>query len=159
MDGWKGVIGNDLIKIIGATAPLIASALGSPGAGLVISVIEKALGIPSLSDDSLRDALKNDSTIPLKLKALEYEHREALERLVQELDNADRANARNREIELKGYVPTILAIGFLINYALIQVYCVTHTGSEIDIISARFQDVLIMIMSYYFGASHKGNTP
>jgi hypothetical protein len=53
------------------------------------------------------------------------------------------------------FVPAFLAIGFLINYAAVQFYCVIHENAANDIISARFQDVLIMIISYYFGSSHK----
>jgi len=53
------------------------------------------------------------------------------------------------------YVPSILAIGFLIIYSVIQIYCLLHIGSEDDIISVRLQDILIMIVSYYFGSSQE----
>jgi hypothetical protein len=58
-------------------------------------------------------------------------------------------------VNLHDHIPTILAVGFLSIYALVQIYCVMHSTSANDIISARLQDVVIMIVSYYFGSSHR----
>lgn len=62
-----------------------------------------------------------------------------------------------KKIKYSDFVQTLLALGFLVNYAAIQIYCVTHDSKNMDIISARFQDVLIIIISYYFGSSHIKN--
>jgi hypothetical protein len=55
----------------------------------------------------------------------------------------------------RDHIPAILSVGFLVVYAFVQVYCITHGNNVTDIISARLQDILIMIVSYYFGSSNK----
>jgi hypothetical protein len=150
-----------IAKLVGKSAPLLGSVLGSPLASVGISLIANFLGIDAKNKEVLLGALQNDPDIEGKLKKIENEHEETLAKIAStDFANevTDRSNARLREITLKDYVPTILAVGFLLNYAAIQAYCVTHIGSANDIISARFQDVLIMIMSYYFGSSHKSST-
>lgn len=47
-------------------------------------------------------------------------------------------------------VKTIISIAFLIIYACIQYSAIMHPGTQDDIISARVQDVFIIIVSYYF---------
>lgn len=148
----------EIANFVSKGAPLLGSVLGTPLAGIGLSLLGKCFDVDPKSTDKLLDAITNDPEALAKLRALEYEHQDNLQKIAAtnyatEVD--DRKNARQREINLHDYVPTILAIGFLFNYAAIQFYCVTHPTTINDIISARFQDVLIMIMSYYFGSSHK----
>lgn len=145
-------------SLIAKSAPLLGSVLGSPLAGIGISLLSSVFGVDSADSNKLLEAIKNDPDAILKIKQLEYSHKAALldiqsKNYATEVD--DRKNARNREIVLRDHVPTFLALGFLIIYALIQIYCVTHDNSVNDIISARLQDILIMIISYYFGSAHK----
>jgi hypothetical protein len=152
---------NGIAGAVGKIAPLLASVLGSPLAAVGITLLANLFHVDPQNVTALHDAIVADPEANLKIKTLEYEHFETLSKIASgdyatEVD--DRKNARSREIALRDYVPTILAVGFLLNYALIQFYCVTHPSSAIDVISARFQDVLIMIMSYYFGSSHKSTT-
>lgn len=152
----------NLSDLVSKSAPLLGSLLGSPLAGLGVGWVAKLFNAdPADTNDIVRKIL-NDPEAALKLKGLEYQHQEELERIAAtnyQTEVDDRKSAREREISLHDYVPTILAVGFLINYALIQFYCVTHPTSANDIISARFQDVLIMIISYYFGSSHREKPP
>lgn len=55
----------------------------------------------------------------------------------------------------KDYVPTILAIGFFFNYGIVQFWCLVHPNLQTDIISARYQDALLMILSYFYGSMYK----
>lgn len=149
---------NDLATVVAKSAPLLGTVLGSPLAGIGISLLSSIFGVSAKDTSGLLSAITTDPESAIKLKELELTHAETLAQIaagVYQTEVDDRTNARAREIQLHDYVPTILAIGFLINYAAIQFYCVTHATSANDIISARFQDVLIMIMSYYFGSSHK----
>lgn len=148
----------DLGNVVTKSAPLLGTVLGSPLAGVGISLLGSLFGVDPKRTDKLVEAINNDPEAVIKLKTLENQHYETLMQIasqnyVTEVD--DRKNAREREVALRDYVPTFLALGFLVNYAAIQFYCVTHSNSVNDVISARFQDVLIMIMSYYFGSSHK----
>jgi len=148
--------------MVGKSAPLLGTVLGSPLAGIGVSLLAQLFGVNPKDTDKLMEAIKNDPEAAIKIKTLEFQHQEALLQLESQNYAAevnDRTNARAREIALRDYVPTFLAVGFLLNYALIQFYCVTHNNTVNDIISARFQDVLIMIMSYYFGSSHKEKQP
>ncbi len=154
-----GLTALETIKnMVGTVAPLLGNVLGTPLAGLGVNLLSNLFHIDDNNHQKLLDAIKNDPNAINKIIDLEYKHRETLEQIAStnyktEVD--DRINARNREVSLHDFVPTILAIGFLINYAAIQFYCVTHSNAATDIISARFQDVLIMIISYYFGSRHK----
>ncbi len=149
---------NDLQSLVTKSAPLLGSLLGGPLAGLGVSWLAHAFGVDGNHPQDIINKILADPQAALTLKSLEYNHQEELQRIQAtnyQTEVDDRKSARVREISLHDYVPTILAIGFLINYACIQFYCVTHSSSATDIISARFQDVLIMIISYYFGSSHK----
>ncbi|MFA6080741.1 MAG: hypothetical protein WC753_04695 [Candidatus Gracilibacteria bacterium] len=154
----------NLTDIVGKAAPLLASALGTPVAGLGVGLIANLFGADPKDTQDVVAKILSDPEADAKLKKLEYDHKEALENVQAtnyktEVD--DRKSARELQSSLvqnhtlQSWVPTILAVGFLINYALMQFYVVSHQSSANDIISARFQDVLIMIISYYFGSSHK----
>lgn len=149
---------DSLRKLVTQSAPLLGSVLGSPLAGVGISLLGNLFDADPKNIDEIMQKISQDPESLAKFKKLEYDHLEILLKLSNEaykIQMDDRANARDREKSLRDHVPTVLAIGFLLNYAAIQFYCVTHPSSAIDIISARFQDVLIMIISYYFGSSHR----
>ncbi len=145
----------DTVKV---SAPILGSVLGSPAAGIGLSLLASMFHVEPDKAAELLQAIQSDPDSILKLKQIENQHATALARIASsdyQTEVDDRKSAREREMAIRGYVPTFLAIGFLLNYAAIQFYCVTHDTAAHDIISARFQDVLIMIMSYYFGSSHR----
>ena len=154
----------NLTDIVSKAEPLLANSLLSPIAGLGMSLIANVFGADPKDTKDVITKILGDPEAEAKLKKLEYDHKEALENIQAvnyktEVD--DRRSARDLQSvlaqskSLQSWVPTILAVGFLINYALMQFYVVSHQSGANDIISARFQDVLIMIISYYFGSSHK----
>lgn len=158
MGGLTGLIESDILPIVAKSAPILASALGSPVAGLAISVIANAFGVKSDDVSKLSDVLKSDPDTAFKLKQLELQHAEALANIAAsnyETEIDDRKNARERQIKLNDHVPTIIAIAFLIIYAAIQFCAIYNPSNADDIISARVQDILVMIVSYYFGSSNK----
>jgi hypothetical protein len=155
MIGWDNVI-----STVKSVSPLLASAISSknPVGGIALNLISQAFGANKNDPEDIINKINADPEYQLKLRKIEFEHEEALsksELQIYKTETDDRKNARDRETTLHDWVPTFLAIGFLLNYAAIQFYCVMHGNTENDIISARFQDVLIMIMSYYFGSIHK----
>lgn len=163
MDGLIDAIESKFFDFLGKASPLLHAVFDSPFASIGLSLIGRAFNVnDGINISNVAKAVLSDTEAQIKLKALENEHFETLAKLAAknyETEVSDRKSARWREVSLRDYVPTILAIGFLINYAAIQFYCVTHPSTELDVISARFQDVLIMIMSYYFGSSHKTFNP
>lgn len=150
---------NDLAKLVSKAAPTIGSLFGTPLAGIGISLLSDAFGGDA---DKLLTTISNNPDAILKLKELEAKHSENIliaKNALYQTEVDDRKNARSLEMQTNSYFPSLLATGFLIIYSAIQFYCVTHNNSVNDIISARLQDVLIMIMSYYFGSSHKEKMP
>lgn len=158
MDGSIGHIAVENIRnVVSKSAPMLGTILGTPLAGIGLSLLGNLFGVDSKDSEKLIRAIQDDPEYVLKLKTLELKHVEEFSRIAAlnyQTEVDDRKSARLREVSLHDYVPTILAIGFLFNYAAIQFYCVMHPTSANDIISARLQDVLIMIVSYYFGSSH-----
>lgn len=150
----------DIVTIVSKSAPLLGTALGSPLAGMALGLIAHLFGVNSNDQNAILSALQSPESAA-KLQQLQNEHLEALEQIQAtnyQTEVDDRKNARQREITLKDHVPTILSILFLISYVGIQLYIVMYPQSADDIISARLQDVLIMIISYYFGSSNPSIT-
>lgn len=148
----------DLRSTIQDYAPVLATVLGGPMAGIGVSLLSTFFGTKPLDVKELLEKILIDPESATKIKQIELNHIEALEKInatnyATEVD--DRKSAREREAAIKDYVPTVLAVSFLLIYACIQFYCITHAIQANDIISARCQDILIMIISYYFGSSHK----
>lgn len=148
----------NLIKLVADVAPTLATVLGSPVAGIAISLISSAFGLTSKKPEDIINAIQTTPNSQITLKQLEIEHSEELLKLATanystEVD--DRKNARAREIALHDHVPAILAFLFVVCYAAVQLYCLIDPNTINDIISARLQDILIMVVSYYFGSSHK----
>ena len=128
MDGLKDATGFEWRKIV----PKLAHLLDDVG---------NLFGLRLLADEKVdRDNL---------VKMLELEGK------IIESDVEDRKSARAREIALNDHVPFILAMVFIVIYFVIQIYVVWYPSPHVDVVSARVQDVLIMIYSYYFGSMHK----
>lgn len=161
MDGTTGrTILHDVADFVGKSAPFLGSLVSSPLGGIAISLLSSVFNVNSNDKMELLKAIQNDPESAIKIKQLEEQHQAALLQLQATLDTNevdDRKSARSREIALNDHVPTILAIGFLIVYTAIQLWAIASDDPAIDIISARVQDILIMIISYYFGGIHKKN--
>lgn len=53
-------------------------------------------------------------------------------------------------------VRAIISVGFLLAYIGLQSFIVmSHDYPHHDLVSARLQDALMLILAYWFGASHK----
>lgn len=148
----------DLANLVSKSAPLLGSLIGSPIAGIGISWLAGMFGADPKDVKDVMDKINSDPEAEFKLRQLEMTHKEELLKIQStdyQTEVDDRKSARDREKSLRDKVPAILAIGFMVIYASIQTYCAIYGQHANDIISARLQDVLIMIISYYFGSSHK----
>jgi hypothetical protein len=152
MLGLTGVLGSEALKIIEKAAPMVATALGSPVAGIVVSLLENAFGVPA---EGLTAAIAGNADASVKLKALELQHTEALATIQNTtfgLENDDAKNARDYAIRTNDRVPMILSYIMTGVYIAIQFAAIYNHGD--DIISARVQDIMVMIIGYYFGSKH-----
>lgn len=53
------------------------------------------------------------------------------------------------------WVRAVISIVFLAAYIGLQAFVVLNPGDRDDLVSARLQDALMLILAYWFGASHK----
>lgn len=150
----------DILSTIGKVAPVLATAIGGPVGGLVTEFVCSLLGIKHEDLPSYAA----DPNNAVKLQEIESQYKIQLAQLSannfsKEIE--DTASARNREIEeekITGkrdwFVP-ILAASFVAIYAIIQIYAIYSPGNQDDVISARLQDIILMICGYYWGNSHR----
>lgn len=147
-----------LTSVVSQSAPLLGAALGSPLAGLAVSLIGKAFGVDATTPDAALAALMGAPDAALKLRELELKHQGLLLQIEAQnfqVQASDKDSARKMRIALKDHVPDVLAFLFLMVYAAVQYHCIQHAGTGDDMISARCQDIMVMIISFYFGSAFK----
>ena len=151
---------NDLFNLLKGFAPTLATVVAGPLGGAAVSAIASRLGV-SDSVESVAKAIAGDPAAAQKLAELELEY--------AKLDAGDRDSARKNEAALatsehtpllnKSVTP-ILALVVVIAWGLIQYHLLTHVvPTEMREIIIRvlgtLDGALVMVLSYYFGASHK----
>jgi hypothetical protein len=151
---------NELFNILKGVAPALATAVAGPLGGAAVSALANKFGVAD-SVESVAKAIAGDPQAAQKLAELELEY--------AKLDAADRDSARKNEAALatssntpllnKSVTP-ILALAVVIAWGLIQYHLLTHiVPTEMREIIIRvlgtLDGALVMVLSYYFGASHK----
>ena len=151
---------NDLFNLLKGFAPTLATAVAGPLGGAAVSAIANRLGVGD-SVTEVAKAIAGDPAAAQKLAELELEY--------AKLDAADRSDARKAEVALatsnnvpvlnKSVTP-VLAIIIVIAWGFIQYHLLTHVvPTEMREIIIRvlgtLDGALVMVLSYYFGASHK----
>jgi len=151
---------NDLIKMLKTFAPALASAVAGPLGGAAVSAIAAKFGVGD-SVEAVAKAIAGDPAAAAKLQELELEY--------AKLAAADRDSARKRELEiatsanaplLNKSVTPILALIIVLAWGFIQYHLLTNiVATEMREIVIRvlgtLDGALVMVLSYYFGASHK----
>lgn len=157
----------DLLKIVGAVAPTLATAIGGPLGGMAMQVVSSVLGLPTdSSEKDVERALKQAT--PEQLLALKQADNDFAVRM-KELDidleriaASDRDSARRREAQVRDWMPRVLAFvvvaGFMATVFLVLLGYVdgmkdplmaTTVGTLIGFVSAKCEQVV----AYYFGSS------
>lgn len=151
---------NDLLNLLKGIAPTLATAVAGPLGGAAVSALAAKFGVAD-SVDAVAKAIAGDPEAAQKLQELELEY--------AKLDAADRADARKAEVTmatnenapmLNKSVTPILAIIIVLAWGFIQYHLLTHVvHTEMREIIIRvlgtLDGALVMVLSYYFGASHK----
>lgn len=152
---WK-----EVGQLIGKSAPLLGGIISGPAGTAMGEIVSSAFGVKSTPDDVI-NAINADPQSALKLIEIQNERRSELENNVLQYfieENADRADARSMNVKLaevgKDQVIKILAYGILVIYAIIQLCVIFHVGQSDDLISARVQDLMMIIVGFYFGSSY-----
>lgn len=151
---------NDLLNLLKGIAPTLATAVAGPLGGAAVTALASKFGV-SDSVEAVAKAITSDPAAAQKLQELELEY--------AKLDAADRADARKAEVTmatsenvpvLNKSVTPVLAIIIVIAWGFIQYHLLTHiVPTEMREIIIRvlgtLDGALVMVLSYYFGASHK----
>jgi hypothetical protein len=151
---------NELFGLLKGIAPTLATAVAGPLGGMAVSALATKFGV-SDSVESVAKAIAGDPQAAQKIAEVELEY--------AKLDAADRDSARKNEAALatsentpllnKSVTP-ILALVVVVAWGLIQYHLLTHVvPTEMREIIIRvlgtLDGALVMVLSYYFGASHK----
>ena len=151
---------NELFGLLKGIAPTLATAVAGPLGGMAVSALATKFGVAD-SVESVAKAIAGDPQAAQKIAEVELEY--------AKLDAADRDSARKNEVALatnentpllnKSVTP-VLAIVVVVAWGLIQYHLLTHVvPTEMREIIIRvlgtLDGALVMVLSYYFGASHK----
>jgi hypothetical protein len=157
----------DLLKIVGAVAPTIATAIGGPLGGMAMKVVAEVLGLPA--DSSEKEVSKAmAAATPDQLLALKQADQDFAVRMreldidLEKIAASDRDSARRREAQVRDWMPRVLAFvvvaGFMATVFLVLLGYVdgmkdplmaTTVGTLIGFVSAKCEQVV----AYYFGSS------
>lgn len=147
-----------LLELLKNVAPGLATAVGGPMAGMAVKAIADKLGCAP-DEQSVANAIQMDPSAAMKLAEIDLKQ--------FELENQDRANARDREIKLATsesapvitkVVTPVIALGVLVlSFALFGVLVFIEVRPEAKDILIYVLGVLssavTQILSYYFGSS------
>ncbi|MBU6379103.1 MAG: hypothetical protein KJS95_11300 [Gammaproteobacteria bacterium] len=157
----------DLLKIVGAVAPTIATAIGGPLGGMAMKVVAEVLGLPA--DSSEKDVSRAmAAATPDQLLALKQADQDFAVRMreldidLEKIAASDRDSARRREAQVRDWMPRVLAFvivaGFMGTVFMVLLGYVegmkdplmsTTVGTLIGFVSAKAEQVV----AYYFGSS------
>jgi xanthosine utilization system XapX-like protein len=149
----------DWIDTLEKLAPTVASALGSPVAGMAVGALESALGV---SGDDVQKTIETGKLTGDQVAAIQQAEL-ALKAKAQELGldfaklgNEDRASARQMQQHVKSWVPPFLAISVTLGFFGILVGLMLgkiNQASEVDIMLGSLGTAWTGIVSFFFGSS------
>lgn len=165
MDGLTDVIESKILPLVSEAAPMLASVLGTPLLGVGISLLNRYFSISSKDTSVLYDAIRLDPEASLKLKTLEYENAELLEK-ISSMDYAtevdDRKNARFYSLPYKnfiGHMAYIVTLGFFA--ALFLLFLPLNlSGDEKNLLSmlvGMLASKWQTIIDFFYGSSRHNN--
>jgi len=149
----------DWIDTIEKLAPTVASALGSPVAGMAVGALESALGMSAqdvkatvesgkLTADQVAAIQQSELAIKAKAQELGLD----FEKLAVE----DRTSARNMQMNVKSWVPPFLALSVTVGFFGILVGMMTQkfaTSDALMLMLGSLGTAWTGIIAFYFGSS------
>jgi len=151
---------NELLSLLKNIAPTLATVVAGPLGGAAVSAIAAKFGVAD-SVEAVVQAMAGDPQTTQKLAELELEY--------AKLDAADRDSARTRDTAIttsaeapwySKVVTPLIAIGVFAAWSFVQWFLLNHIiAPEMREIVLRLLGQLdaafMLILTYYFGASHK----
>ena len=152
-----------LKNIVGAVAPTLGTAIVGPMGGMAANILADVLGVPN-DQKSIEKAIQNATPEQmLELKKAEQQFEVQMKELdvdVFELETADKQHARG--MFSKDWTARIIGVatiaGFL-GYIFLVTLQPPEQNSEalINLVLGYLGGLASAIISFYFGASHKGD--
>lgn len=150
---------SDWIDTLEKLAPTVATALGSPVAGMAVSALESAMGI---SADDVQKTIESNKLTADQVAAIQQAEL-AIKAKAQEMNldfsklaYDDKASARDMQKTVKSWVPPFLAIGVTAGFFGILIGLMlglTKQNPEIDIMLGSLGTAWTGVISFYFGSS------
>tara|TARA_Y100000401_G_C8273575_1_gene199637 strand:- start:248 stop:724 length:477 start_codon:yes stop_codon:yes gene_type:complete len=151
-----------LKNIVGAVAPTLGSALGTPMGGMAANLIAKTLGV-SNDQKSIQQALQNATPEQmLELKKAEQEFETQMKELdvdIFQLETQDKQHARGMfSKDWTARIIGLFTIGGFLGYIFLVTLQPPEQNSEalINLVLGYLGGLASAIISFYFGASHSG---
>ena len=147
--------------LIGAVAPTLGAALGTPIAGAAVQVLTNVLGCKS-DEKSIEQAMSQASAEDLaKIREAELEFDEKMKQMdvdVFALETADNQDARKHFAKdwTAKFIGILMVLFFCSYIAMITILPPEQNSMElINLVLGYFSGLVSAVISYYFGASQK----
>jgi hypothetical protein len=160
--------GSEVLAVVGAVAPTIATALGGPLAGMGVRAICGALGLaPDTPPDKVAAAVA--AATPDQMLALKQADNAFAAQMKQldvdfsKVDAGDRASARAREVSVQDHTPAVLAYALTAGFfsllgTLAFVPVPVANAAAVNILLGTLGTAWIAAISYFFGSSSGSKT-
>lgn len=161
MVGLKDAIESKLLPIVAKAAPLLGTVLGTPLAGVAVSLIAQAFGVNPHNVDDIVTAINSSPEATLKLRTLEYDHAETLAKIgsqdyATEVD--DRKDARKNAVLYKDFLrhmAYLVTVGFF--GALVMLFLpIQYNPNERELLSMLVGMLVSKwqtIIDFFYGSS------
>lgn len=156
----------DWKSVVRTVAPALGTALASPAAGVAIKILgDTLLGDPEAGESSVSEAvlsgLKPEQIAAIKQQDIDFRKQMlAAGMRIEELDNEDRASAREREIKSgDGKTPKVLAAIVVLGFFTTEVVLISGTSITTEnrelvyILIGTLTAAFTQVLNYYLGSS------
>ncbi len=150
-------------NVLITVAPTIASAIGTPMAGVATKAVIDALGLKKDADEkAIEEAIFGATPEQLlQLKKADQEFKVQMKQLdidLVKIVTSDKDSARKREIQTKDVTTKVLAYLICILYVGVQLFLLTHVIADsmremVMRALGTLDAILGLVFSYYFGSS------
>ena len=149
---------------LGKLAPVAASLLGGPLAGLAVSALGDALGLKDATKDAIMEVVQSGTMTPEQVAALKTAEANLKIRLkeldikAEEIAAADRDSARKMQIQNRSWIPAVLTVLTVGGFFWLLI------GSAMGTFALTGSDIMMLLLgvlaretagvyAYWFGSS------
>ena len=150
-------------RVIARAAPGLAHALGGPLAGAAVEQLSRAIfGDTAVKEEKLAEVLERAGSEHLiALKKAEQAFQVALRQASVEesrIDAADRASARERQLKMDDWTPSVLGAFVILGFFTVLGFMVakklpTGAETEFSIMLGALATMTAAVVNYFFGSS------